>query len=86
MATWMTAIQGLQTKISREKLSQKIGRTFRVLVDEINEDCAIGRAASDSPEVDGIVQIEGDHNASPGDFIEVKITGSDEHDLAGRKA
>ncbi len=76
-------LMNLQTDISREKLANKIGQKFKALVDEVNEDSVIARTMGDSPEVDGNVIIETDKQLSPGDFVEVTITKSDEHDLWG---
>ncbi len=74
-------LMNLQTDISREKLSNKIGQKFKVLVDEVNDNSVIARTTGDSPEVDGNVIIETDQQLNPGDFVEVIITKSDEHDL-----
>jgi ribosomal protein S12 methylthiotransferase len=73
----------LQEKISAEKLQQKIGRTVRVLVDEVNEDEIVARSSADAPEIDGLVFIDAptNHSVKPGDFLEVKIVAAEEHDL-----
>ena len=71
----------LQEKISAERLKRKIGRTITVLVDEVDEDGAIARSSADAPEIDGLVYVENGQQLSVGDFAEVKITDSDEHDL-----
>ncbi len=71
----------LQEKISAERLKRKIGRTITVLVDEVDEDGAIARSSADAPEIDGLVYVENGQQLSVGDFVEVKITDSDEHDL-----
>ncbi|MCB1984648.1 MAG: 30S ribosomal protein S12 methylthiotransferase RimO [Burkholderiales bacterium] len=72
----------LQESISRQRLTEKIGRTMTVLVDQIDDAQIIARSSADAPEIDGLVFIE---NAPPGlkagDFVQVKITGSDAHDL-----
>ncbi len=73
----------LQEKISAEKLQQKIGRSMRVLVDEVTEDDIIARSSADAPEIDGLVFIEPpkNHKIRPGDFLEVKIVDAEAHDL-----
>jgi ribosomal protein S12 methylthiotransferase len=71
----------VQAAISRDKLRQKIGRTLDVLVDEIQGSTAIGRSAADAPEIDGIVRVAKARGARPGDFLEVQVTGSTNHDL-----
>jgi ribosomal protein S12 methylthiotransferase len=71
----------LQEEISAERLKRKIGKTITVLVDEVDEDGAIARSSADAPEIDGLVYVENGQQLSVGDFVEVKITDSDEHDL-----
>ncbi len=75
----------LQAQISAEKLERKIGTVCKVLIDAVDGELAIGRSMADAPEIDGLVQIQ-DGFASgllPGDFADVRIMGSDEHDLFG---
>jgi ribosomal protein S12 methylthiotransferase len=71
----------LQEDISEQRLKRKIGKTITVLVDEVNEEGAIARSSADAPEIDGVVYIENGQQLSAGDFVEVKITDSDTHDL-----
>ncbi len=71
----------VQAEISSAKLAAKVGREMVVLVDEVGEEGVIARSEADAPEIDGNVIIAGDWELDPGDFIQVKITGSDEHDL-----
>ena len=71
----------VQSEISARRLERRIGQRMRVLVDESGDDAAIARSAGDAPEIDGNVIIEGGEHLKPGDWAEVKITGSDEHDL-----
>ncbi len=67
----------VQAKISREKLKAKIGTTQKVIVDAPG----IGRSMADAPEIDGVVKFKG---GKTGEFAEVRIERSDEHDLFGR--
>jgi ribosomal protein S12 methylthiotransferase len=71
----------LQERISAAKLAAKVGTTMTVLVDEVGDDAVITRGPGDAPEIDGAVIIPGAWEIDPGDFVEVRITGSDEHDL-----
>ena len=75
----------LQAQISAEKLEARIGTVQRVLVDAIDGDLAYARSMADAPEIDGIVQIQDGYAAGlkPGQFAQVHILGSDEHDLYG---
>lgn len=71
----------VQAEISREKLRGKVGRRMIVLVDEVGEEEILARSSADAPEIDGQVVIEGGWELEPGDFVEVEITGSGDHDL-----
>ena len=78
----------LQAQISEEKLADKVGTTQRCLVDAIDGELAIARSMADAPEIDGLVQIQDGRDAGlkPGEFVDVEIMGSDEHDLFGEVA
>jgi ribosomal protein S12 methylthiotransferase len=71
----------VQAQISTQRLLNRVGKQEVVLVDEVHEDHLIARSEADAPEIDGNVIIKGEWDAQPGDFIEVTIAGSDEHDL-----
>jgi ribosomal protein S12 methylthiotransferase len=75
----------LQAEISADKLEAKVGTVQQVLIDVIDGELAIGRSRADAPEIDGTVQIQDGAEAGlkPGDFVDVRIMGSDEHDLYG---
>jgi len=76
----------LQAEISANKLKNKIGKTLTVLIDGFTEEGeVIARSEADAPEIDGEVIInQGDvEGLAVGDFIEVRITDADEHDLYG---
>ena len=80
----------VQEEISAARLRQKVGRHMRVLVDAIDEEngVIITRSPADAPEVDGLVFIP--HRlapqAAPGDFLPVRITAADVHDLHAEPA
>ncbi len=72
----------IQAQISRDKLAAQVGRRLTALVDEVQADRLIARGPGDAPEVDGHVIVEGGwEDIDRGDFIEVEVTGYDEHDL-----
>jgi ribosomal protein S12 methylthiotransferase len=74
----------LQNQISADKLRQAVDGEQTVIVDSLEEDKIIARTYGDAPEIDGLVIIEETNsNVKTGDFIDVKITGSDEYDLYG---
>lgn len=74
-----------QAAISAQRLQSKVGTRQVVLLDSVGEDQAIARSYSDAPEIDGVVHVDvDDYEIEAGDFIEVDITGADEHDLFGQ--
>jgi len=70
-----------QEDISTRRLEQRIGRTIRVLVDDIDEEGAIARSTADAPEIDGLVYVTDGHELEIGDFATVTVTDCDVHDL-----
>ncbi|WP_019399902.1 30S ribosomal protein S12 methylthiotransferase RimO [Pseudoxanthomonas sp. GW2] len=74
-----------QGEISAARLEAKVGSVQRCLVDFLDGELAIARSMADAPEIDGTVQIQDGRDAGlqPGEFVDVRIMGSDEHDLYG---
>ncbi|HYD67830.1 30S ribosomal protein S12 methylthiotransferase RimO [Azospirillum sp.] len=72
-----------QQRISAERLKQKVGWTLAVLIDEVDEEGAIGRSYADAPEIDGNVFLNGETGVKPGDIVDVMIEHADEYDLWG---
>jgi len=73
----------VQAQISADKLQKKIGSTIDVMIDEVDDEGAIGRGKGDAPEIDGRVMIDGASHLNPGDIVKVNVTSTDEHDLWG---
>jgi ribosomal protein S12 methylthiotransferase len=78
-------IMMLQCDISKEANQNKIGKTFRTMIDEKveNEDVYLGRTQYDAPEVDGLVYVNTDRELAAGEFVNVRITDALEYDLIG---
>ena len=75
----------LQETISARRLKARVGKTITVLVDGITEDgMAIARSSADAPEIDGVVVVEDGKALQVGEFVQVKVTGADKHDLRAR--
>ncbi len=70
----------LQQDISATRLQAKIGETIPVIIDEIQNDIAIGRSMGDAPDIDGQVIIY-DSALHAGDIVSVRITKADAYDL-----
>ena len=77
-------IMELQSGISYELNQEKIGKTYKVLLDKVEGDYFIGRTEFDSPEVDNEVLVKKENTyIRLGDFTNVKITNADYYDLYG---
>ena len=74
-------LMDFQEDISTQRLEAKIDREMTVLVDEVDEEGALARSPGDAPEVDGLVIIPDGEGLAPGDFVRVRITDCDVHDL-----
>ena len=85
-------IMKVQARVSRKRLARKVGKTVKVLIDAVGAQGAVGRSSADAPEIDGTVAIEWPQRRADqarlkvGEFVGVKVTSSDAHDLAGRLA
>lgn len=74
----------IQREISLEKNQEKIGNTYKTLIDRKEGAYFIGRTEHDSPEVDNEVLIDAKkYFLRIGDFASVKITKADDFDLHG---
>jgi ribosomal protein S12 methylthiotransferase len=72
--------------ISTARLTAKVGKRMRVLVDRIDDGVAIARGPGDAPEIDGIVRIARAGQLKVGEFANVVITESSAYDLEARLA
>jgi ribosomal protein S12 methylthiotransferase len=79
------AIMEIQQGISFEKNQEKIGNTYKVLIDKKDGGYFVGRTEYDSPEVDNEVLIDASkHYATVGSFVNVKIDSAEDFDLYGQ--
>jgi ribosomal protein S12 methylthiotransferase len=75
-------LMALQQEISAELSEQKIGKTFKVIVDRVEGDYYIARTEFDSPEVDPEVLIPcSEKELTIGEFYQAKVLSSDDFDL-----
>ena len=80
----LDALMAAQEEISAEIQEQKVGKTFKVIIDREEGDYWVGRTEFDSPEVDPevlmpIVSAE----LEIGKFYQVKITSASAYELVG---
>ena len=71
----------VQAEVSEGRLRNRVGSQTEVVIDEVEGDSALARSYAESPEVDGVIRVAGAGTFSPGQRIDVKITGYDAHDL-----
>ena len=76
-------IMEIQQEISLQQNIAKIGKTYKVLIDRIENDFYIARTQYDAPEVDNEVIINSKKELDIGEFYNVKITDASEFDLYG---
>ena len=76
-------IMEVQQEISLEKNQEKVGKTFKVLIDKKEASRYLGRTEFDSVEVDNEVIIQSKKKLTIGDFVNVKITKAYDYDIEG---
>ena len=77
-------IMEIQSQISWELNQEKIGQTFRCIIDRKEGNHFVGRTEFDSPDVDNEVLIDASkHYVKIGDFVNIKITDASDYDLFG---
>ncbi len=76
-------VMEVQQEISLEKNQEKVGQTFKVLIDKKEASRYLGRTEFDSVEVDNEVVIKSSSKLPIGDFVKVKITKAYDYDLEG---
>jgi ribosomal protein S12 methylthiotransferase len=76
-------IMEVQQEISYEKNQEKIGKTFKVIIDKKEAGRYLGRTEFDSVEVDNEVVIHSDKKLPVGEFVQVKITKAFDYDIEG---
>jgi len=76
-------IMEVQQEISLEKNQEKVGKTFKVLIDKKEAGRYLARTEFDSVEVDNEVVINTNKKLIIGDFVQVKITKAYDYDIEG---
>ncbi|MEO9210885.1 MAG: 30S ribosomal protein S12 methylthiotransferase RimO [Ginsengibacter sp.] len=76
-------IMEVQQEISFQMNEEKIGKTFRVIIDKKEAGKYLGRTEFDSVEVDNEVIVNSTKKLLPGDFVNVKIMSAYDYDLEG---
>jgi ribosomal protein S12 methylthiotransferase len=77
-------VMEVQQEISYEKNQEKVGKTFKTMVDKKESGRYIGRTEFDSVEVDNEVIIRSPHPLKIGNFVSVQMTKAYDFDLEGQ--
>lgn len=78
-------IMEVQSQISWELNQERIGKTFKCIIDRKEGNYFVGRTEFDSPDVDNEVLIDATiHYVKTGDFVMVEITEASDFDLYGK--
>ena len=74
-----------QYSIMEEKNNEKIGKTYKIVVEEYDgySDSYTGRTYMDAPEIDGLVKFTSQKDLDVGDFVDVEIFDVEDYDLIG---
>ncbi|MBT8246944.1 MAG: 30S ribosomal protein S12 methylthiotransferase RimO [Acidimicrobiia bacterium] len=73
-------LMSIQEEITAEANEATVGKTYRVLVDGLEDGRPYGRSYREAPEIDGVIEFD---TGKPGDFVSVEIDASYGSELAG---
>ena len=77
-------LMNAQYTITEQSNKSRIGKTYKVVIDEFNGENYIGRAYFDSPEIDSGIIVSSENKLKIGEYCEVIITDYDGYDLKGK--
>jgi ribosomal protein S12 methylthiotransferase len=75
----MRYIQGIQDEITAVRNAATVGRTLRVLIDQVEDGQAVGRSYREAPEVDGMILLD---TGTPGQWVNAVVDGAYGTDLS----
>ena len=81
----MDQLMMLQQAVSAEVNAARVGTVCEVLVDGFDGEAGrfYGRSLLEAPESDGCIWLSAGRDLTPGEYVNVKITGADAYDLEG---
>ena len=81
----MDELMALQQEIAFDAAADMEGRIVDAMIEGkvADEEVYVARTYKDAPDVDGFLFVSADRELITGDFVRVKITGSNEYDLMG---
>jgi ribosomal protein S12 methylthiotransferase len=65
-------LSGIQEDVTESRHSEWMGRSDRILIDQVEDGVPIGRSHRHAPEIDGVVRVDG---GEVGDWLPVEYTG-----------
>lgn len=76
-------IMELQNEVSKEKMKEKLGKEYEVLIEDISDDGLfyVGRSYMDSPDTDGVIYVNKAEENLINKFVKCKIVDCNEYDL-----
>ncbi len=79
VAARLRHLQGIQEEVTGRRNAARVGRTERVLVDQIEDGVPVGRTHRHAPEVDGVVTLD---RGEPGTWVQARMVGAYGSELA----
>ncbi|WP_100641002.1 30S ribosomal protein S12 methylthiotransferase RimO [Alteromonas facilis] len=70
----------VQSEISAQRLAERVGNEYQIVIDSVDAEGAVGRSYADAPEIDGVVHLNGVHHLQPGERVWAEIIHTDQHD------
>jgi ribosomal protein S12 methylthiotransferase len=74
-------LQGIQEELTEQANGAQVGRTFEVLIDQVEDGVPVGRTYREAPEIDGMVTLD---RGEPGEWVHAEIIASYGVDLAAK--
>ena len=81
VAARVRELSRIQDGITARRNAEQVGATHTVLVDQVEDGVPVGRSYREAPDIDGMICLD---SGSPGDWLEVEVTGSYETDLVAQ--
>ncbi|MBQ8077743.1 MAG: radical SAM protein, partial [Eubacterium sp.] len=76
-------LMNLQYSVTERSNKSRVGKIYKVIVDEFDGEKYTGRSYLDSPEIDSGIIFTSDTDINIGDFVNIKITDFNGYDLIG---
>lgn len=79
-------LMNLQYSVTEQANKSRVGKVYKVIVDDFDGEKYTGRSYLDSPEIDSGIIFTSDAKINIGDFVNVKVTDFNGYDLIGVRA